>query len=413
MQSHMRQWGGVLACLLLAACAGSGERISDGAMASLQQSLQGKRVSALIDGCVIRDTVGEDFILVRKSELLAEALMLRLYAIAEREGMSLRRVEQSLLCSRLDQQERAGYTIAEAEPGQAQATGLYSRRRSTGLDQDSLDLIQFFIHKTRVAAGFEDGRQAAQVPGALGMRDEQLREIGRILDADQVLLLEGTGYSVSGAKQISQGLLTAVASLLVSGGAVATSSAPLDGLTHSAALVDLASGQVSWARSGKPSPANPLDVADLSGAWSRDILAPLFAGDLRETVDLGQAADADTAPRQPVTPQVATGQPLPAPRPDRPSASPGPVFAAAAPPPPEKVAMPVPRFQKGASIRLGSALSLRSRPAGTEPVSAAVPAGATVSIVSRRLEQGQYWWYVSADAAQGWVADSAVQQAGP
>lgn len=358
------------AALALSACATTGDADRSYFDAEARRSAA-QPVAIVVDACIGRDEVGEDFLLRKPSQDVAEALAKAATARLTAAGYRVSRTLIPALCNTARDPEFAGLTAVESVGG----ARLSLRPPFPGRDATDprtaaayRQLFQLSVHPD-TGPSYNDEDPLGR--GPLKLDPGYTEVLTKALGSSKVWVVRATGAEVSMGKRLSTGLLTAVASGAVSGGSVVYSTALYPGMNYSLALVDLAAGNSVWRKFVPTQPVEPTDLEKYDGEWVTAFFEPFLEDGVRiEGVPAVAAASA---------PAVV---PVAAPAASTPSAVQTPHARVAAP--------------------------LRPRPmevAGTAMLVAGEPLTVQGSIVNPSGD----WRYVRARNGQGWIKASEME----
>ena len=374
---HARRLAPLVPALLLAGCALHPKPTP--AMGDLVQRLQAQPVAALVDACVVRDEVGRDYMLRDATQIAGSNTLLRLQTQAEANGITIADSLWPFECGALSPELGRDLEVAQTMGGPDLGQRL-PLARDRALSADAARAANRLLQ-----ALSEGGVVDADAPRLLSLSPTEVALLREQVQADYLLVAASYGIDVSGAKSFGTGLLTGLASALITGGAYIATTAGVDTIVQTVAVVDLAKGMVAWKPKMRSSRGDPADPQRYHDGARMALLTPLLPQE-GFSMALGPSEPPPLAVAGAGAASAATAPQASEPR----------DLYAPAPPPPAPVPFPQ-------SLQSPAALTLQGRPLpGDEPLHL-LPAGSAV--VVQRETDGRHgaWWYVQAGRAQGWT----------
>ena len=372
----------VLLAVMAAGCASVSPQQRDYYDRSAEQ-LRSTPIAVVADSCVLRDEIGEDFLLRRTALEQGEAVLREASGYLHRRGYRV--VTQSLpfLCGAVGP-HLDGVRIAETAETKSSAGAPTALPIALTASSRKPAVASAW---SRLFTGVAEARSASQgnYPRAftLGTNDGQLLQ--RELGTSQFWLIQYSDVDVSASKSFGVAMLTGMLTLGLSGGASSFVSAPVDTLGYSVMLVDLDRGKLIWAKQTVERRAKKSDAA-----WIDSLFDPFLSGtpSVRVAPAAATPAAANSAAMSAAPPAASSAIPLPA----------VPVR------PPSAITTTAASAPEG----LPRAASLRSAPTPNAPILRQLVASTVIKIDSELSNATGRWLYVKGDGFHGWVlADEA------
>lgn len=365
------------------------------------QHLRSQPMAIVADSCILRDEIGDDYVLRQATQQIGEQVTQALSSHLTAAGYQVRRTSTPFLCGYLSG-AMPNSEIADAAGGSRSSVQL-PVVLATDLQADALGSAAYrnLLTRSIETKDTSSGKEPAAVPLELNATEAAL--LRTRLGASRVWVLHYGGVEVSTGKSIGVALLTSALTLGATGGAAGFYSFPISGAGYTIALVDLDERQILWKKQvgaqqggGQPTQKN----------WAANMLDPFMVAS--DGVVSGAAAPA--APDPASTPALAAP---PAQVTAAPTASPAAIPAAYTATPPAAAALPAPPRPQSAAIPavasttanrvLVQASALRSAPTAESTVLQTLPAGSEVTVVSN-LDNGMgRWLFVRWNGRSGWV----------
>lgn len=351
------------------------------------QRLAGQPQAVLATGCVVRDEVGEDYVLRGPSQATGDAAARATKEFLESWGMQVKSAQHPQLCGLMSPYSSVRTIADNANLAQTTFSGTIPNGENAPPPEirDAYAALYSQITIAAQARGAQTGgNRVLDRDQGISLSDEHRRILREQLGADTVWVVSSSGTQVSTGKSVGVAILSALAGAAVSGGGVYTYSYPVSGSGSSVFLVRLDQPRLVWGNGVGPQWSAPSGSGPGVLAWARPVFAPLF--------------DPEGSPRV-----VVAGS--------APAASS--TSVAAAPVAPAIVAPPVTltTFAAGQTHVTTAPLVLQTRPLANALGRAPLAASTEIKLVSAQGQPDARWWYVKAGDASGWAAQETLQVA--
>lgn len=359
---------------------------------TLRTELQQHSHAVVATGCVVRDEVGDDYVLRRPSETKGDAAANAASRFLSAWGFEVNRVEHPLICGSLDESSEVA-EIADDAKLEKSAFSLPIERSEKIQSQPELAAAYARLFRAVEAIQSGDGNPIAGLNSAnqtvtLDLDQDDVDRLQQELDSDYLWLVSELGADVSGGKSVGTAILTSVISAALTGGMYVMTSTTVDGNASAVAAVRLSDQAVVWAGMNRQGAVASDDSFDASMAWAKPVFSPLFdasrslAYSAETAPSLSEDARHSVAVRAPNAEELA-----------RRSASRSSARGS---------------YTIGQRVTLASDVDLAYDPSPNASRPIQLPAGAQVELARRANRPEGVWWYVRANRLGGWALESDI-----
>lgn len=427
---------GVVPVLLLSACAGFSPEQRSFYDQRLSQIAAGQ-TGLVSDGCVVRDEVGDDYVLRQSSEAVGRAVGTATAEYLKQRGIPVAVAVTPFVCGVAVDLDAKTMPVAEVQGAERAPTALpialNERVRSDPALAEAYQKLIRDVVKSAPTPDVEAG-QALPTPARLSLREEQRSRLRSELGVPDIWVVRAGGMQVSFGKTLGMALLTAAVSGGASGGAFISYSMPVDGNGYDVALVNLDSSEIVWRKRLLVQRGDPANVGNYTGEWAGNVLDPFIP--LKGGAILAAKTGAEVSARSAPAPTLATeagshqsretslaptaatavastptvGSPVSAPAVQTGMLS-TPTPAVLLNPetaPPVTGAQTVENTASGARV-LSAPRTLSGRPAPSGEILTQLPVGTTVEVLSSVRNAQGTWWYVRTGDRTGWLPAQSAE----
>lgn len=267
--------------LALTACASVSQQQRAYLDAQLQRA-SSKPSTLVADGCVIRDEIGDDYILRRASIDVGNAVAASSKGYLSSRGVRVARTVVPFACGSADTAVTS-LPVAENKSSALVRNAavpiplLPSLSGDLDLTNAYRQLLQQTVQSDPVGASGLAGKDLSGPDSArqFSLSDEYARVLRQQL-GDQVWVVRAGGRQVSMGKTIGVSVLTAVLTAGLTGGAAVASSTVADGNGYDVALVDLTRREILWKKRLAVQAGDPGDPQMYGPTWAMTMFDPLL-----------------------------------------------------------------------------------------------------------------------------------------
>lgn len=271
---------GAVALATLVACSGISAQQQD-AFAGMTRSLAGSQQAIVVTGCVIRDEIGEDYIVREPSEEAATSAANASLAYLRGRGMTIIKVANPLICGLLDSDKAEIKTIAEMKrQARSQFNGPIPVSAEQQIQPPLVAAYAELFRQVRISSvslsDRMEGKPLLGTPEPIRLSPAHRQVLQSALGTNVVWIIGQGSLNVSAGKTIGMILLTALVTGAATGGSVISYSAPITGFGSNVALVRLDSSTLLWTNALGPGSVPPSNDSDEVIDWAKLVFAPMF-----------------------------------------------------------------------------------------------------------------------------------------
>jgi hypothetical protein len=351
------------------------------------QRLAGQPQAVLATGCIVRDEVGEDYVLRTPSQATGDAAARATKEFLEGWGMTVKTAQHPMLCGLMPPYSSVRTIADNANLPQTSFSGTIPNGDNAPAAEIRDAYAALFSQLTiasQARGAQTGGNQALDHDQGISLSDEHRRVLREQLGADTVWVVSSSGTQVSTGKTMGIAILSALVGAAASGGGVYTYSYPVSSSGTGVFLVRLDQPSLVWGNGVGPQWSAPSGSGPAVLNWARPVFAPLFDPKASPRVVVASATAA--------APSTAAAPVAPAPAVVAPSVVPKTLVA-------------------GQTLVTTAPLVLQTRPLANAMGRAPLAASTEIKLVSAQGQPEARWWYVKAGDASGWAAQETLQVA--
>lgn len=246
------------------------------------EMLRGENVGLIFDSCVVRDEVGQDYVLRMATEEISDAMHSSVNYYLQSSGYKIAASRAPFICGSVTPDEGSDTATlkmadyVDEDPIETafpipQLEELEEQPELGGAYRDIIRYVTEAEPSTSKDSPSREGRAAE-----LELDPENVRLLREAVGTDFVWVVRAGGVQVSAGKSFGTGLLTGLLSAGLSGGALIMTQSSVAGNGYDVALVDLAENSLIW-KKAKASRGDPTDPALYNYNWARALFVPFLS----------------------------------------------------------------------------------------------------------------------------------------
>lgn len=245
--------------------------------------LQDEPASLILDGCVIRDQAGADYVLLQATEDISDAARNTAVGILEANGYEVAGSEIPFLCGVIAPGDDGEAVMLEAarykgDEREEMAFPIVRFEQFSDDDRRLADAYHAMIQQMTTAepsaSRQSHARRGEEAPFTLDSGQAAL--LRDALGTDFVWIIRVGGVQVSTGKSLGTGFLTGLMSAAISGGTFIYTETAVHGNGYDIALVDLSDISVVWKKKMLVRHGNPASPGIYNGDWAKEAFSPFM-----------------------------------------------------------------------------------------------------------------------------------------
>jgi hypothetical protein len=301
-----------LAGIVLAGCATTPSPVQRTYFDQQATTIKQAQASLVSDSCVVRDEVGDDYVLRQASRDVGIAGSTAAVNYLTSQGYHVTPAVTPFICgTALLTGGKTTVKVAENADTPSIETTIPIALLDSVRDNPALaDAYRQLLQKVSAAISADDKKspslQGKTTP--LQLTQEQLAVLKQELGNSYVWVVSTGGLQVSGGKSIGVGILTGIVSLALSGGTMVSTSMPIDGNGYDLALLNLETNEIIWKKHLQAQSGDPADSKLYNATWAKSLFEPFLSTTTMAAASTAPVLANDSNHHEPAEQNVETPQ---------------------------------------------------------------------------------------------------------